>query len=94
MASQTFSAKGNPKTVANNAAKIIRRAQLQECSVTRRGDGYVTLARWEEDCLFLGSTVEIRVNATGPYSGKGSEVEITDCATPCPTLTERLPGGL
>ena len=95
MASERFSVRGVPKSVATKAVAIMKRAKipqykLQECSVTQRGDSYVASARWDDNGIIFGSSVQLRVEAKRSYSGKGSEVEITNDGAPCTRLTDRL----
>jgi hypothetical protein len=93
MSTESFSVRISPKTVANKALAMMRRAKLpdfklKESGINQQGDGFVAAARWEEGGFF-GSSAELRVEARKSYSG-GTEVVITSPGDRCVKLVERL----
>jgi len=93
MSTESFSVRISPKTVANKALAMMRRAKLpnlklQECGINQQGDGFVAAARWQESGFFGGS-VELRVEARKSYSG-GTEVVIASPGEKFAGLVERL----
>jgi hypothetical protein len=97
MPTETFSVRTSPKTAANKALGIMRRAKLanfklKESGVTQREDGYIACARWEE-AGFFGGSAELRVEARKPYYGP-TEITVTAPGDKFATLAERLRKGL
>jgi len=93
MPTETFSVRKNPKTVANKALGIMKRAKLagfklKESGVKQQGDAFVATARWEEGGFF-GDSAELRVEARMAYSG-GTDVVITSSGDRCARLAQRL----
>lgn len=97
MPTETFSVRTSPKTAANNALGIMRRAKLanfklRESGVTQREDGYVAYALWEEGGFFGGSA-ELRVDARKPYYGP-TEITVTTPGDRFVALAQSLRRGL
>lgn len=89
---ESFSVRRTPKTVAQKALSIMKRAKivdsrLSQAELSERGGTYSAFARWESNSLFGGSA-EVRVDAEKSYGT--TQVRIDSYSDKCAKLVERL----